>query len=124
MGLFGAIFGGGTKLQPTSVRTVEQFRAEVLGSELPVIVDVWSDTCPPCRKLWPVMVQIATKYQGRVKVAEINTYAEPALLASLGVMATPTVIIFDQGEEYGRTTGFRPPSWFEEMIEAEFPEEG
>lgn len=116
------LFGGGPSRAPEPVRSREDFQAKVLDCPRPVIVDVWSDTCPPCRRLMPVLAGVAGKYEGRVDVVEINTAAEPALLAELEVRATPTLIIFSAGEELGRVTGFKPPNWFDEMIAAEFPE--
>lgn len=118
MGIFSSLFGAPT-VQLTPVRTGAQFQAEVLQSELPVIVDVWSQSCPPCRRLWPVLEKVATKHQGAVKVVEISTDAERSLLQALRVMATPTLILYAEGEEIGRTTGFKPPSWFDEMIHEE-----
>ncbi|MDH5670937.1 MAG: thioredoxin family protein [Myxococcales bacterium] len=108
---------------PTHLQTREDFAREVLRSELPVIVDVWSPTCAPCKKLVPVLIRVATKHQDRVKVAELSTDAEPQLLAQLGVRATPTILVYEGGHEVGRMSGFRPAGWFDEMIEAEFPEE-
>ncbi len=122
MGLFGNVFGSRPKISPTSVRSVAAFEEHVAKSDIPVIVDVWSDTCAPCKKLAPVLVNVATKYDGRVRVVEINTDAEPALLARLGVRATPTLIMYEEGHEVGRMAGFRPEGWFDEMIAAEFPE--
>ena len=122
MGIFGNLFGSGTKVVPTSIRSVAAFTEQVTKSEVPVIVDVWSDSCAPCKMLTPVLVNVATKYQGRVRVVEINTEAEPALLARLGVRATPTLIMYEAGQEVGRMAGFRPEGWFDEMIAAEFPE--
>ncbi|MDP2305456.1 MAG: thioredoxin family protein [Pseudomonadota bacterium] len=113
------LFGAKLKIQPTHVATVDEFRVNVLTSELPVIVNVWSATCPPCRQLAPVLVEIATAYQGRVRVVEVSTEAEPDVLASLSIQATPTTVVFDKGIEVGRVTGFRPKSWFDEMIKVE-----
>ena len=120
MGIFSSLFGG-SSIEPSPVRSGAQFRELVLESELPVIVDVWSATCPPCKKLWPELVAVATQHQDRVRVVEISTDAEHALLVDLEVRATPTIIIYDQGEEIGRMTGFRPRSWFVQMLDAEFP---
>ena len=122
MGIFSRLFGG-PSVEPTPVRTGAQFAELVLQSELPVIVDVWSSTCPPCKKLWPELVAVATKHQDRVRVVEISTEADRALLMDLEVRATPTIIIFDQGEEVGRMTGFRPRSWFTQMLDTEFPKD-
>lgn len=114
-----SLFGDKLKIQPTPVETLDAFRLAVGASELPVIVNVWSATCPPCRQLAPVLVELATAYQGRVRVVVISTEAEPALLAELDIRATPTTVIFDKGAEVGRVTGYRPKSWFDEMIRVE-----
>lgn len=121
MGWLDKLFGG-PKVQPTSVRTMAQFEAEVTNAETPVIVDVWSETCVPCRKLAPILIDLATEFEGRVKVVEIDTTSEPRLLGALQVRATPTVIVFHEGQEFGRVTGLRPKSWFREMLQTEFPE--
>ncbi len=121
MGWLSAIFGGGgKKVMPERVRDLGAFKKLVLKSDRPVIVDVWSPSCGPCKKLEPVLIDVATRYEGRVRVVEIGTPdAEPKLLGRLDVRATPTVIVFHRGQEIGRTTGFRPAEWFDQMIQAE-----
>lgn len=113
------LFGATLKIQPTSVATEAAFREVVLGSPIPVIVNVWSSTCAPCKQQAPILVDLATTRQGKIRVVEIATTAEPALLAELGIQATPTTLIYDKGAEVGRVTGFRPKSWFDEMIKVE-----
>ena len=120
--LFGKLFGSKPKVNPVHIETRADFQQEVLKSNLPVIVDVWGPSCPPCKKLVPVLINVATKYDGRVRVAELSTEAEPRLLAQLNVRSTPTLLVFSQGKELGRMSGYRPEGWFDEMIEAEFPE--
>lgn len=122
MGFLSKFFGPSREVLPTPVRDLGSFRAEVLESELPVIVDVWSESCAPCRQLVPVLKSVATRHEGRVRVAEISADSDPELLRQLGVRATPTLLIFEGGQELGRVTGFRPGGWFDEMIEAEFPQ--
>ena len=122
MGFLSRLFGGAPAVHPTSVSTAAQFEALVSDGDLPVILDVWSPTCAPCKKLVPVLTEVATRHDGRVRVIEVNAAAaEPALLRILNVRATPTLVLYDGGEEIGRVTGFRPTSWFNEMIEVEFP---
>ena len=120
--LIGKLFGDRPAVTPTHIDTRQQFVEQVLQSELPVIVDVWSSTCAPCRQLMPVLVRVATKYDGRVRVVELSTEAEPQLLAQLGVRATPTILVYEGGQEVGRMAGFRPEGWFDEMIATEFPD--
>lgn len=120
MGLLDKLFGTAPPVLPVSVRDLRTFEREVEGSEIPVIVDVWGPSCGPCKKLEPVLIEVATKHRGKVKVVEISTDAEPQLLAELEVRATPTLIIYRDGAELGRSTGYRPAIWFDQMIEAEF----
>lgn len=120
MGLLDRLFGGPPRVLPERVRDLDAFRKIVLQSDLPVIVDVWSATCAPCKKLEPVLIDVATRYAGKVKIAEIGTAdADPRLLAKIDVRATPTLLVFEGGQEIGRTTGYRPAEWFDQMIAAE-----
>lgn len=123
MGILGNLFGGGPKVTPTPIRSLDAFSELVVKSDIPVIVDVWSESCAPCKKLVPVLVNVATKHEGRVRVVEINTDAEAALLSRLQVRSTPTMIMFEDGKEIGRMSGFRPEGWFDDMIETEFPQD-
>ena len=122
MGILSGLFGSKEKILPEHIDTTAGFRERVMESELPVIVDVWSPSCGPCQKLVPVLTDVATRYDGRVRVVEISTEADGALLTRLGVRATPTILVFHRGQELGRMTGFRPGSWFDELIATEFPD--
>ena len=119
MGLFD-LFAPKKKVLPTRIESFDDYRREVLSSDVPVILDVWSATCAPCRQLEPVLVEVATRYEGRVKVAEVNANADPRIFAKLEVRATPTLIMFERGKEIGRASGYRPAAWFDDMIAAEF----
>lgn len=120
MGLLDKLFKPAATVLPERVRDLATFEARVLDSEVPVIVDVWSATCAPCKKLEPVLIDVATRHAGKVRVVEIGTGdAEPQLLAALAVQATPTLIMYRDGEELGRVSGLRPSSWFDQMIAAE-----
>jgi len=123
MGLLSSLFGEPKhEVLPVHIGSADDFKREVEKSELPVILDVWSESCAPCRQLAPVLTKVATRYEGRIKVAEVTTSGPLPVLRKLGVTATPTVLIFDRGQELGRVVGYRPRSWFDEMIATEFPE--
>jgi thioredoxin-like negative regulator of GroEL len=122
MSLLGKIFGARPDVIPTHLETHDDFERLVLQSDVPVLVDVWSETCAPCRQLEPVLIKVATKYSGKLRVAELSTRAEPKLLARLDVRATPTILVFEGGVEIGRMSGYRPAGWFDEMIATEFPD--
>lgn len=116
------LFSKKPKVIPLRIRQQAEFENLVLKAPLPTVVDIWSPSCAPCRKLESVLIEVATKYAGRLQVAEIGMDAAPQLLAQLGVMATPTLIVFNKGNELGRSTGFRPVAWFDGLVETEFPQ--
>jgi thioredoxin 1 len=85
--------------------TEENFDAEVLESEVPVLVDVWGPRCIPCVALDPVMDDLAEEYQDRVKVVKIVAPESRKLCASLKVMGLPTMLGYLDGEETDRIGG-------------------
>ena len=95
------------------------FESEVLRSQEPVMLDVWGPGCAPCKKLEPVIVAMARRYRGKVKVAEVNAAEAPRTMAKLGVMGTPTVLYFRKGREVERVVGFRGELYHQEVIETE-----
>jgi len=123
MGLLSKIFSSTPAVTPDHIDTQEQFTELVLRSDKPVIVNIWSATCAPCKRMVPELMATATKHADRVRVVEIGTTADRALLGKLGVRATPTTIIFEGGNELHRFSGYRSRGWFSEMIEAEFTNE-
>ncbi len=124
MGFLSKLFGGRKPRVPPVSLNEANFRQEVLQHPGPCLVDVWSFGCPYCMKLAPTMGALATKYKGRVKVCELNAGSFPHLVQSLGVRSTPTVLVFENGKLLGSVVGFRPQSYYEELIETEFPLSG
>jgi len=106
------------KVQPISIND-DNFEAEVLQSDIPVLLDVWTPTCVHCDKLVPVIIGLANRYRGRLKVAEVNGAESPRTMAALKVRGTPTVIYFKQGREFERVVGFRGSLYHQELIEDE-----
>lgn len=119
MGLLSSLFAPkAPKVMPVHV-DARNFAREVLRSELPVVLDVWGPGCSPCRMLEPIVVDIATRYQGRVKVAELNAAESGAIAAQLGVMSTPTLLFFRGRREVERVTGFVGERFIREIVESE-----
>jgi thioredoxin 1 len=119
MGLLSKLFGPGKpRVQPTHL-TDQNFVTEVVRSELPVVVDFWGPGCAPCRMLEPVIMDLASEYQGRVKVAELNAAEAGRTAARYGVMGTPTVLFFRRGREVERVVGFVGSRYLTEIVEAE-----
>jgi thioredoxin 1 len=82
------------------------FEAEVKQSALPVFIDVSTEWCPPCRVAAPVVVELAKRHQGRLKVVAIDGDASPILVRELGVRGFPTFLGVHQGEIVARRAGF------------------
>ena len=109
-------FDGGAELEPVALDD-KNFNQEVRKSDIPVVVDVWSDGCQPCMVLIPTIKRLAGKYEGRVKVAQLNVGAGPKSAAKLGVRGTPTVLFFKNGAVVERVVGMRGQHFYEEIIE-------
>ena len=111
-------FDGACEKQPISLND-RNFAEEVRKSKVPVVVDVWSHGCAPCAALVPTIKRLACKYEGKIKVAELNTGAGPKSVAKLGVRGTPTVLFFKNGAVVERVVGVRGQHYFEEIIETD-----
>lgn len=119
MGLFERIFGRrAPRAMPVHIDD-DNFEEEVLRARLPVMLDVWGPDCAPCLQLEPIVMRLAGRYQGRVKVAEVNAAAAPRTMRLLHVRGTPTVIYFRGRSEVERVVGFRSEPYHEEIILSE-----
>lgn len=87
--------------------TTDNFEAEVLKSELPVLVDFWAEWCGPCRMQGPVVEQAAEELAGTAKIGKLNVDEEESIAEQYGVMSIPTLIVFKNGKEAGRAVGFQ-----------------
>lgn len=84
------------------------FQAEVLDSELPVLVDFWADWCGPCRMIAPSIKEMAGEYEGVMKVAKVDIDDNPAIPGRYGIAGIPTLMLFKGGQVVARVTGARP----------------
>ena len=86
--------------------TNENFDAEVLQSELPVLVDFWATWCGPCMMLGPIVAEVAAEYAGRVKVGKVNVDNAPELAARYGITSIPALLLFRKGGVARTSVGF------------------
>lgn len=94
------------------------FDAEVLKSDVPVLVDFWASWCQPCLQMAPIVDEIAGELDGRLKVVKLDVDANPRTPQSYGISAIPTMKIFHGGDEVGSLVGSRPKAQLKQQIEA------
>ena len=93
------------------------FRQEVLESSVPVLVDFWAPWCMPCRMLAPTVEKLAEENEGKLKVCKLNTDENQNIAAQYGIQGIPTLIVFKEGKEVGRTVGVMSKEKLQEKLD-------
>ena len=83
----------------------QNFQTHVGRNEIPLVVDFWAPWCAPCKMMAPAFEQAASRLEPRVRLAKLNTEAEQAIGARLGIRSIPTLILFRSGQEVARQPG-------------------
>ena len=87
--------------------TTDNFQGEVIESAVPVLVDFWSPTCAPCRRIAPVLDEIAGEAGGKFRVGKVNAWEQQALAVRYRISAVPTLLVFKGGAVVNTLVGYQ-----------------
>lgn len=102
---------------PVTVLTDQNFKAEVLNSSVPVLVDFWAPWCGPCRIQSPLVEELSGEVNG-VKIAKLNVDENMATASQYGVMSIPTLIVFNRGQVAEQMVGVQSKAALKKRLEA------
>lgn len=95
--------------------TNDNFEAEVVNCENPVLIDFWASWCGPCKMLSPVIDQIAQENDD-IKVCKVNVDECPELAQAFGVMSIPTLVVFKDGQQVNKAVGVKSKAAILDML--------
>ena len=94
------------------------FSAEVLDSDVPVLVDFWATWCGPCRMIAPIIRELSSEYEGKAKVCKLDVDSAQKTAAEFGIRSIPTLLIFKGGKVADQLIGAVPKQQITEKLEA------
>ena len=97
--------------------TDEKFEGDVIGSDLPVLVDFWAEWCQPCKMLAPTVEEIAGEYKDKIKVGKLNVDDNPSTATKYGIRGIPTLLFFKGGKVVQQVTGVKSKAEIKKIID-------
>jgi thioredoxin 1 len=97
--------------------TDDSFEQDVIQSDLPTVVDFWAEWCMPCKRIAPILEDIAAEYDGQLKIAKLDVDSNPISAGTYGVMSIPTLLVFKEGKPVERIVGAMPKERLMDKIE-------
>ncbi len=96
------------------------FEQEVLKSKMPVLVDFWAEWCAPCRMIAPIIDDLASEYDGKIKIAKVDVDKSDKITSQYAVSSIPTLIVFKKGEAMEKVIGAVSKNKIKGIIESAF----
>jgi thioredoxin 1 len=97
--------------------TTDNFDQEVLKSPMPVLVDFWAEWCGPCKMVAPILDELASEYDGKVRIGKVNIDHHQALATEYGIRAIPTLLLFKDGQVADQIVGLRSKRDFKAKLD-------